>query len=78
MQTPWLGLFGDLDAGIPVEHVERLRKSLDADAPVDHDIVRYADAGHGFHCDARPDSYNAEAAVDGWQRALAWLGEHVK
>ena len=25
LQTPWLGLFGDLDAGIPVEQVERLR-----------------------------------------------------
>jgi len=77
LQTPWLGLFGDLDAGIPVEHVERLRAALDADAPVDHEIVRYADAQHGFHCDARPDAFNAEAAADGWARAVHWLRDHV-
>jgi carboxymethylenebutenolidase len=76
LQTPWLGLFGDLDAGIPVEHVERLRAALDAAAPVDHTIVRYPEAGHGFHCDAR-DSYHAESAADGWSRTLAWFDEHV-
>ena len=42
------------------------------------DIVRYADADHGFHCDARPGSYNADAAKDGWARALAWLESHIK
>jgi carboxymethylenebutenolidase len=77
LQTPWLGLFGDLDTGIPVEHVERLRADLDAAAPVDHDIVRYPDAQHGFHCDARPAAFNAEAAADGWGRALGWLGDHL-
>ena len=58
MQTPWLGLFGDLDGSIPVDDVEQLRTAL-ADAPVDTEVVRYADAEHGFHCDARP-SYNAD------------------
>jgi carboxymethylenebutenolidase len=76
LQTPWLGLFGDLDAGIPVAHVERLRAALDATAPVDHDIVRYPDAGHGFHCDAR-DAYHAESAADGWNRTLAWFDQHL-
>jgi len=77
MQTPWLGLFGDLDTGIPAEHVERLRIALDESAPVDHDIVSYADAKHGFHCDARPDAFNAEAAADGWTRAIDWLYRHL-
>jgi len=76
LQTPWLGLFGDLDAGIPVEHVERLREALDATAPVDHAIVRYPDAGHGFHCDAR-DAYHAESAADGWNRTLDWFRGHL-
>ena len=76
LQTPWLGLFGDLDAAIPVDHVERLRETLDATAPVDHAIVRYPDAGHGFHCDAR-DAYHAESAADGWSRTLDWFRGHL-
>jgi carboxymethylenebutenolidase len=77
LQTPWLGLFGDLDASIPVADVERLRTTLDTTAPVDHEIVRYPDAGHGFHCDAREGSYHAESAADGWARTLAWFDAHL-
>ena len=75
IKTPWLGLFGDLDAMIPIEGVEQLRTELEA-APVATDVVRYADAGHGFHCDAR-DSYHEASAKDGWQRALDWFGTHI-
>ena len=73
LKTPWLGLFGDTDESIPVDDVERLRKELDASAPVDHDIVRYAEAGHGFHCDARA-SYHEASARDAWSRTLDWFG----
>ncbi|MGD0881759.1 MAG: dienelactone hydrolase family protein [Acidimicrobiales bacterium] len=76
MRTPWLGLFGDADASIPVEDVERLRHELNSSADVDTAIVRYPDAEHGFHCDARP-SYNEEAATDGWARTLEWLDGHL-
>jgi carboxymethylenebutenolidase len=75
LQTPWLGLFGDRDKGISVESVEELRTALEQ-APVDADIVRYADADHGFHCDARA-SYHAESAADGWRRMLAWFAGHL-
>ena len=75
LRTPWLGLFGDLDTGIPVEGVEELRVALHA-AKVDTEIVRYPDAGHGFHCDARP-SYHQESALDGWQRTLDWFAGHL-
>jgi carboxymethylenebutenolidase len=75
MQTPWLGLFGDQDGMIPVEGVEKLRDRL-ADAPVDTDVVRYAEAGHGFHCDSR-DSYHEPSAKDGWDRTLAWYDAHL-
>ena len=76
MRTPWLGLFGDEDAGIPVEEVEQLRDGLNAGSDVDTAIVRYPDAEHGFHCDRRP-SYNEAAAKDGWARTLTWLEEHL-
>ena len=71
LKTPWLGLFGDQDRSIPVEDVEALRAAF-ADAPVDGEIVRYADAEHGFHCDVRP-AYNPTAAADAWDRTLRWF-----
>jgi carboxymethylenebutenolidase len=75
LKAPWLGLFGDKDQGIPVEQVEALRAALSA-APVDTEIVRYPDAGHGFHCDARPD-YHEASARDAWTRMSAWFGRHL-
>ncbi len=75
LETAWLGLFGDEDAGIPVEDVEQLRKALEA-APVPTEIVRYPGAGHGFHCDKR-DSYHETSAKDGWARTLDWFRDHV-
>jgi carboxymethylenebutenolidase len=76
LQTPWLGLFGDEDGSIPVDDVERLRQELDG-ADVATDVVRYAGADHGFHCDQRP-SYHAEAAADAWSRTLSWFQEHLQ
>ena len=75
LQTPWLGLFGDQDGSIPVDDVEALRVALGA-AKVDTEIVRYPDAGHGFHCDRR-DDYRADDAADAWRRALEWFGSHL-
>jgi carboxymethylenebutenolidase len=75
LQAPWLGLFGDRDASIPVDDVEQLRVAL-REAKVDTDIVRYADAGHGFHCDRRSD-YRADDAADAWRRALDWFASHL-
>ena len=75
LATPWLGIFGDLDAVIPVEDVEALRTRLAAlDLPTG--VLRYATAEHGFHSEARP-SFNAAAAADAWARTLAWLAEHL-
>jgi carboxymethylenebutenolidase len=75
LRTPWLGLFGDHDGSIPVDDVEQLRAALQG-AKVDTDIVRYPDAGHGFHCDRRPE-YRAEDAADAWRRALDWFSAHL-
>jgi len=76
LATPWLGLFGDEDAGIPVNDVEQLRETLGREAPVAYEIVRYPGAEHGFHCDRRP-AYHEAAAADGWRRTLEWLGRHL-
>lgn len=75
LSTPWLGLFGDEDPSIPPDHVERIRDSL-ADAAVDHEVVQYPGAGHGFFCDER-ESYAPAAADDGWARTLGWFADHL-
>lgn len=76
LKTPWIGLFGDRDEGIPSEQVEQLAAAA-KHASVPTDIVRYPDAGHGFHCDQR-DSYHAESAADAWNRTVAWFGAHIE
>jgi carboxymethylenebutenolidase len=77
LATPWLGLFGDADGGIPIADVEQLREALDRETTVAHEIVRYPDAEHGFHCDRR-SSYQEAAATDGWTRTLDWLRRHLQ
>ena len=39
------------------------------------EIVRYADAEHGFHCDVAPSRTDEASAQDAWQRTLDWFGE---
>ena len=76
IQVPWLGLYGDLDQGIPIDDVEQLR-TIAAARPVPTEIVRYPEGLHGFNCDDRPAVYNAEIAVDARARLLAWLDTHL-
>ena len=75
LQAPWLGLYGDKDQGIPIGDVEALRTAV-AKADVDAEVVRYADADHGFHCDARA-SYHQPSATDAWGRTLAWFARYL-
>jgi carboxymethylenebutenolidase len=76
LKCPWLGLYGDLDSGIPVEQVEALRRAT-APLAVATQVVRYADAGHGFNCDARPAAFNAEASADATRRTLDFFATHL-
>jgi carboxymethylenebutenolidase len=73
IKAPVLGLYAENDTGIPLEGVERLRAALAANSNPSHsEIIVYPGVQHGFHADYR-DSYNAQAATDGWTRALAWF-----
>ena len=76
LKTPWLGLFGDEDGSIPVDRRRAATRGARRDAPVDTEVVRYAGAKHGFHCDRRPD-YDEAAAKDGWARTLRWFEAHL-
>lgn len=72
LRSPWLGLYGDEDRGIPVEHVEALRAAASL-APVPVRIERFAGAGHAFFNDARAASYDEAAAGAAWPLVLSWL-----
>jgi carboxymethylenebutenolidase len=78
LATPWLGFFGDQDELISCDDVDALAAELSAHAALPHDVVRYPDAGHGFHCDARPESYRADAALDAWHRMVEWLDRFLQ
>lgn len=60
---------------------ERLMASLPdvttamADAGIDFEAKVYAGARHAFFNDTNSLTYDASAAADSWQRALAFLGE---
>ena len=76
LKTPWLGLYGDLDEHIPIDEVEQVRVAA-ASSEVDTEVVRFADADHGFHCDERP-SFHAETSTAAWARTLNFLAEHLR
>ncbi len=73
VHTPFLGLFGGADQGIPVEQVHKLDENLDR-AGVEHQIVIYEGAPHSFF-DRRSAEY-AEASSDAWTKMLAFIREH--
>jgi carboxymethylenebutenolidase len=76
LRSPWLGLYGDLDQGIPFDDVERLRTvTLAGEVPTE--VVRYPDAMHGFNCDDRPTVFHPEAAADARARMFEWFDRHL-
>ena len=69
-QAPMLFHFGERDALIPPEDVEKHRRHHP-----DAEIHTYP-AGHGFNCDQRED-YDADSAALAWSRTLAFQQEHL-
>ena len=76
LTSAWIGLYGDLDKGIPVDQVEELRTAVAATGQVT-ELIRYPDADHGFHCDGRPAVFNASAAADAYQRTLKFFEQNL-
>lgn len=70
-----LGLYGELDKGIPVTEVDEMRAALKATGDTKSEIIVYPGADHGFLADYRP-SYNEAAAKQAWPRALDWFKAH--
>ena len=74
LKAPVLGLYGGRDAGIPLAHVELMRREIAA-GKSGSQIEVYPEAQHGFYADYRP-SYSKAAAEDAWQKMLAWFKKH--
>jgi carboxymethylenebutenolidase len=77
INCPILLFFGGKDPIISADQVEKIKQAL-AEHNKNFTLHVYPDAGHGFVCDARPQSYNADAAKDAWEKFKAFFGQHLK
>jgi carboxymethylenebutenolidase len=76
INSPVLGLYGEVDLGIPVADVKEMEATLKA-AGKTAEFVIYPGAPHAFFADYRP-SYREEAAKDAWGRCIAWFNKYLK
>jgi len=73
---PILGLFGEDDANPSPGDVAQIEAELKKQGKT-YSFHMYPGAGHGFLCDARA-SYRRDAALDAWDKTIAWFDEHLK
>lgn len=74
---PLLGFFGDQDPIIPVDDIIELEQRLSRISQ-SSSIRRYAEAGHAFMNDTRPDAYCESAAKDAWPRLVTFMEENLR
>ena len=74
VKEPVLGLYGEADAGIPLDQVKQMEAALKA-AGKTTEFKIYPGAPHGFHADYRA-SYRKEAAEAAWNEMIAWFKKH--
>jgi carboxymethylenebutenolidase len=76
LNAPVLGFFGEQDSSVPPTAVEQLVAEMQQ-AGKAIEVHSYANAGHAFFNDARPEAYNAEAAADAWRRTIGFFQTHL-
>lgn len=70
LKSPVIGLYGDMDSGIPNETVRAMNAALGEAGKTTSSITLFEGAQHGFHADYRP-MFNPSAAAEGERRMLA-------
>ena len=72
---PVLGIFAELDNGIPPETVKEFEMSLD-EVGIQNDITIYPGVNHAF---ANPsgDRYAPEESKDAWQKTLSFFADNL-
>jgi carboxymethylenebutenolidase len=68
--------FGEKDGAIPPDQVQQIRHALDENH-INHEVVVYEPATHGFFCDQR-GSYHQPSAADAWQRVQKLFAEELR
>jgi carboxymethylenebutenolidase len=76
IQAPVLALYGQHDERL-IEALPGVEQAFAAAGKDFADHV-YPDSGHAFFNDTNPHAYNAADADDAWDRARAFLAEHVR
>jgi carboxymethylenebutenolidase len=76
LAAPVLLFYGDQDAFIPLDEVDRIKTRL-SELKTDAEVVVYPGADHGFFCNERA-SYHPASAADAWGRLLKFLEKHLK
>jgi len=74
LKCPLLGLYGAKDTSINPADVHAAAQIAKDNGHI-VDIILFPTAGHGFHADYR-DSYNPQAAQQGWQDMLDWFKKY--
>ena len=73
---PYLGIFGEEDALIPMSDVSELRRRLAA-ANKRFDLRTYPGCGHAFLNHTRPDAFRPEAAAAAFEEAAAFFSRFL-
>jgi carboxymethylenebutenolidase len=76
MRCPIFGAYGEADRAIAVDTVRQLEAALQQHG-VPHEMHYYANAGHAFMNDQRPD-YVEAAAKAAWRDVLSFFARHLK
>ena len=76
LTCPYLGIFGEEDALIPMSDVAELRERLAA-AKKTFEVKSYAGCGHAFLNHTRPDAYRPEAAKAAFEEAVGFFSTHL-
>jgi carboxymethylenebutenolidase len=74
VKVPVLALYGEADAGIPLDQVKQMQDALKAAGKTTEWKI-YPGAPHGFHADYRA-SYRKEAAEQAWSEMSAWFKKY--
>lgn len=75
LNAPLLGLFGNDDQSPSPAQVDQHEAALQA-AGKTYMFHRYDGAGHGFFYYQGP-AYRPQAAIDGWNKVVAWFNQYL-